>query len=253
MPMLRTAALIALAITWALLPWWLLLAVLRAGLRHFRPSRVRRYSRVPLTRPARPVAALLVLVLAGLAVAGWAAYTRPLWSAYAADAWAYRRSGAAAAAGISAELMALGQPLGPARVGRTYVNYSLAAHGETVRANVAFHWAETQVEPEPGSPVEVVTTEAHGGAYALTYRRDLDASQFAAIRGAFERITAAGQPPKRRPGVDVPVLLRSVPQYWQGYFGQMDTLAGVARAAAGLPALPLLYVVGLVVGGLPGR
>jgi|GEM_PF-3046845 len=251
MPVL-TIPLVILAAIAALLPWWLLWRAISAGIRRFRPQRLERFRGVPLTRPGNPAAGTLIIVVTALVVGLWLIFTRPLWQGYAADAWEYRNQGSRAANLISAELMATGQPLGRARIGHGYVIYGIGRAAGGTDANLAFYWRGRPTEPGPTDPVETAIADVPGGRYALTYNRGLAAEPLTAIQTAFGRVVEAEELPARRVGVDVPVLLRSVPAYWQGYFGLLDTAEGILRFAAGLPVMPPLYLVGLVVGGLPG-
>ncbi len=252
--MFVTIPLIILGAIAALLPWWLLFRAIRAGRRMSRPERVYRHGHVPLSRPGNPGMGTALILIPLILLGGWLILTRPLWATYVEHAWEYRTQGAAQANLISAELMRTGQPLGPARMGRGYVHYYLGEPGEPFVSSVAYYWRGSPVEPGPADPVETTTNPGVAGVYALTYRRDLPADDLGVISQAFERINAADDlPPPRRAGVDVPLLLRSVQPHWQGYFGFLDNVTGVTRFIAGLPALPPMYLAGLVIGALPSR
>ncbi len=236
----------------ALVPWVLLFTLFRAGVRRFRPRRLDRPRGIPLAQPGNPAAGLLIIVTGLAILAGWAWYTQPLWGQYVSHAWDYRVHGSGPANAISSQLMPLQQPLSSARTGYGYVSYSIGPAGESPQAWVTYHWRGIPAEPPADAPVEMITAPGPGGTYALNYRRDLNAVQLDPIREAFDRITTM-EAPGRRAGVDLPILLRSVKAYWQGYFGYIDNPQGIARFAAGLPATVPMCIYGAVVGVLPSR
>lgn len=245
---------VILTVAGALLPWAALLYALRATVRRFRPRRVLRARRLPVTRPGDPFGASVALLLIIAVVAGWAVLTRPLWQAYVRDARDYRENAAPLANRVSSELLATDQPVSAAAIGRGRFSYSLGPAAETTRATVTYYWRGVPDAPgSPSDPVESRRREGPQGTLVLVYRKDLPAEQLDPIVAAFGRIDLDPATARRRTATDLPLLLRSVHDYWAtGYAGYLDTAAAVGRLLAGLPVLVPLYAAALVLGAVPG-
>jgi hypothetical protein len=238
----------------ALLPWFVFAFALRGTIRRYRPRRIARSGRLPISRPGEPFGAAVMLVLLLAVVVAWVAFTRPLWQGFVLDAIDYRGNAAGIANEVSAELMATGQQLAGARIGHGRFEYSLGPQAETTRAVVSYYWrgGEDAYVPQPSDPVEMRQRDGPAGKLFLVYRRDLTAQQLAPALAAFDKINLDPGATGRRPGADVPLLLRSARLYWSPDFaGYLDNPAGYARFLAGLPVLPALYLAGLIIGLVP--
>ncbi|MDP2871074.1 MAG: hypothetical protein Q8P31_00800 [Bacillota bacterium] len=239
----------------AVLPWVSLLLALRATLRRFRPRRIVRARRLPVTMPGDPVTATAWLLLLVLIVGTLAFFGRPLWHTYIADAMDYRANASSVAAAVSSELMTTGEPLASARIGSGWFAYSLGPGDESTRATVSYFWrGVNQLPPGPADPVESARRDGPRGSLVAVYRRDLTGDQQDRILGAFDRINLDPAATARRSAVDVPILFRSVRSYWlQDYAGVLDTPRAWGRLLLGLPAVVPLHIAALVIGLLPNR
>src|SRR4030042_3796445 len=83
---LRSVLLVLLAAIGAFVPWFAFFLALRAVSRRFRPRRIVRSRRLPVTRPGDPLGAAALLVLLLAAFVPWGVFTRPLWQGYVRDA-----------------------------------------------------------------------------------------------------------------------------------------------------------------------
>lgn len=242
-----------LTVVGALLPWVVLAYALRGTIRRSRPRRIVRPNRLPVTRAGDPFGAAVLLLLIVAVVAGWTVVIRPMWRNYVRDAVDYRQNAASLANAVSAEMLATGQPLSPAEIGSGRFTYSLGPPEETTRATVTYYWRGLPDVPgAPTDPVEHRRRDGPHGVLVLVYRKDVPAEQLDPLVSAFERIQLDPAGTRRRAAVDVPLLLRSLHDYWTGYAGYLDTPAAVGRLLAGLPALPPLFAAALVIGTVPG-
>lgn len=250
---MRSAALIVLLATGALIPWAGLFVLLRAGIRLARPQLRARPGKVAIVVPGRPWAGTALILAAFVVVGGWAMLAEPLCGGYAADAISYRGHGRAAALAIRQELEAAGQTASSGSLGPGNLVYTASSPNVSTEAVFSYHWRGAPQIPLPDSPVGLITVAADHGVYGLTYRLAIEAGRLDQLRALLQRASATGadHSAQRALATDLRLLVGSVMEYWQGFFGYLDNPSGFGRFLIGLPALLPMTMVGVAVAIVP--